>query len=174
MNNKNIEIVSSLALVDSQLIETYERKTNASAEKIENLGLNPLEPPYAQIGTAPIKEFVRLLAFNLSAGQRQSWKMSSIGQELEIDSIYIDSPNQDSFDLEVYDENGNKPLDLTVRRNQAPFDLPNAILTKNLTLKIFARNYINTAIIICRPAVLLADFVSEETAINSQVGVSVS
>ena len=172
MTNKNIHIRPSVALVDGQLIETYERVTNARAEDIEALGYESSEEHYAQIGTAPITEYVRLIAKNLSAGSRQFWSLNNIGQTLEIDNIYIDSPNSDSFDLEVYDQNGEKPLDLTIRRNQAPYDLPNAVLTTDLKLAIFARNYIKTVIVICRPAVLLADYLSDE--IQAQLGQGVT
>ena len=95
-------------------------------------------------------------------GDTQSWKIADIGQVLEVDSIYIDAPNQDSFDLEVYDEKNEKLLDLTISRNRSPYDLPNAPLTTDLTLVIRARNTINTCTILCRPAILLADYLSRE------------
>lgn len=112
MINKNLKIRPTVAQFDGDLVESYERVTNASAEKLESLGLDPNQEHYAKVGTAPITEYVRLIAKYMSKGDTQSWKIADIGQVLEIDSIYIDAPNQDSFDLEVYDENGEKLLDL--------------------------------------------------------------
>lgn len=162
MPDKNIIIRPTVAQINGQLVESYERKTNASDEAIEALGLDPTGEHWAKIGVASINEFIRLKAFNLVQNSRQSWLISDLGTDVEIDSIYIDSPNADSFDLEVYDSIGNKPLDLTVRRNQAPYDLPNAILTQDLKLTIFARNYIAAVYVMCRPAVLLRDNFSIE------------
>lgn len=162
MVNQNIIIRPTVAEFNGQLVESYERITNAPAEQLEALGLDPAGQYYAKIGTAPITEYVRLIGRELQPGSRQSWNLANIGQVLEINSVYIDSPAQDSFDLEVYDQNGNSPLDLTIGRNEAPYDLPNAPLTTDLTLKVYARAYIKTVLILCRPAVLLADYLSEE------------
>ena len=164
MINKNLAIRPTVAEFNGDLVESYERITNASAEKLEALGLDPTQLHYAKIGTAPVTEYIRLIGKYLKEGDIQSWDISNIGQMVEIDNIYIDAPNQDSFDLEVYDQNNEKLLDLTVSRNETPLDLPNAPLTEDLRLVIRARNIINTVVIICRPAVLLADFVSNELA----------
>lgn len=169
MTDKNIQIRPTVTQIDGQLIESYERVTNAPSEKLEALGLDSNDSHYARIGIAAIPEYIRLIAKNISEGQRHSWDISNLGQDIEIDSIYIDSPNQDSFDLEVYKTDDNtKTLDLTVKRNQAPYDLPNSILTQDLTLKIYARAQINLVLINCRPAVLLRDMLSEETVADSQ------
>ena len=162
MINRNLKIRPTVAQFDGDLVESYERVTNASAEKLESLGLDPNQEYYAKIGTAPITEYIRLIAKYMKEGDTQSWKIADIGQVLEVDSIYIDAPNQDSFDLEVYDQNNEKLLDLTISRNESPYDLPNAPLTTDLTLVVRARNTINTCTILCRPAVLLADYLSRE------------
>lgn len=160
--NNNIQIRPTVTEIDGQLVEAYERITNAPAEAIEALGLDPEKSHWARIGVASVNEYVRLIATNIPKGERRTWRIADLRQDVEIDSIYIDAPNQDSFDLEVYDKDGRKLLDLTIRRNQAPFDLANAILTQDLTLKIYAREQIDLILINCRPAVLLQDLYSVE------------
>lgn len=162
MENQNITIRPAVSLLNGQLVESYERKTNASPEQLEAVGLDPNEEYYSKIGTSPVTEYVRLIGKYLQSGDTQRWDIAKVGQMLEIDNIYIDAPNQDSFDLEIYDLNNEKLLDLTVSRNKSPLELPNAPLTTDLSLVIRARNTINTVVVICRPAVLLADFLSNE------------
>lgn len=156
--SNNYQIRPSVARVGDRLIETYERKSNATNESLESLGLDPNADNYAQVGITAINEYIRLIATGIKKGEAHSWKIADIGQDIEIDSIYIDTPNADSFDLEIYGNNGSKLLDLTVGRYKAPYDLPNAILTQNLTLQVVARADIGMVLINCRPAVLLKDF----------------
>lgn len=167
MVNQNIIIRPTVAEVNGQLVESYERITNASTEQIEALGLDPVGQYYAKVGIAPVNEYVRLMANDIKQGKRQSWDLSAIGQALQIESIYIDSPTQDSFDLEVYDQQGDKPLDLTIGGSEAPYNFPKILLTTDLILKIYARKYIKTVRIFCRPAIVLADYLSESEFVTN-------
>lgn len=161
--NKNIALRAGAAKLGGKLVETYERKSNAEPSVLEALGLDPNADNYAQIGITSINEYIRLIARGVKRGKRHTWAIKDLGQDVEIHSVWIDSPHQDSFDLELYAADGSKPLDLTISRNKAPYNMPNAILTQDLHLKIFARADINTVAIICSPAVLLGDYPSQET-----------
>ena len=161
--NKNFAIRPSVHRIDGQLIETYERKTNASPEQLEELGLDPNIDHYSRLGIASVNEYVRLVAYNIQQGTRHEWKIADLGTDVEIDNVYIQVPTQDSFDLEIYDANGNQLLDLAVGRSRELQDLPDSVLTQDLTIKLYARANIGLAVINCRPAVLLGTLYSNET-----------
>lgn len=161
--NKNIAIRPTVYELDGQLIEAYERVSNATPEQLEAVGLDPNKPHYSRIAPASINEYIRMIAYNIQQGSRQEWKIADLGCDVEIDNIYVQVPTQDSFDLELYDARGNQLLDLTIGKSKTPNDLPNSILTTDLTLKIFARQFIGIAVINVRPAVLLHTQYSVET-----------
>lgn len=161
--NKNFALRSSVTKVDGQLLESYERLTNATPEQLENLGLDPNVAHYAKLGAPQVREYLQLIAYNIANKTSHQWKISDIGTDVEIDNIYVQVPSQDSFDLEVYHENGAKLLDLNVGRSRNLLELPNSILTQDLILKLYARADIGLAVINCRPAVLMGKFYSDET-----------
>ena len=156
--NKNFAIRPAVTKLNGQLIETYERKTNATPEQLEALGLDPTEENYSRLGIQAVREYIQLIGLDIPAGKRMRWNIADIGQELEIDNVYVQAPTQDSFDLEVHNADDIKLLDYTVSRERKLLEMPDSLLTTDLTLTVFAHKHIGLIAINCRPAVLLGKF----------------
>lgn len=165
--NDNLAITPSLTMIDGEYYEAYKRETRATTEELERLGIDPSNRPAAKMGAPMVNEYIRLIGANIAKDSRHVWKIADLGTDVEIDNIYVQVPTQDYFDLELYDANNVKLLDLSIGRSRNGLELPNSILTQDLTLKVYARADIGLIVVNCRPAVLLAThYGTSETAAN--------
>lgn len=142
-------------MIDGDLFEAYQRQSRASKEELEKLGLDPENPPKAKMGAPFVNEYIQLIGFDIAKNGWHEWKVAELGTDIEIDNVYVQTPTQDNFDLEIYNRDGNKLLDLSAGRSRNGLELPNSLLTQDLRIRIFAREFISIVVINCRPAVLL-------------------
>ncbi|MGK7914737.1 MAG: hypothetical protein AB4038_04215, partial [Prochloraceae cyanobacterium] len=137
-----MELTPTILDIDGRLLEAYERKTQASEDKLSELNLNNGEDVLANIGVAQIPEFVILQAQNIARNNSKIWSLSRVNQALVIKSLFIDAPQADRLDFEIISE-GVKIFDFYVNRSQTPYEFPAAPLPPNVSIKVIARSDIN-------------------------------
>ena len=118
-----IKLTPTILDLDGKLLESYERVTQASTEKLTELNLNNGEEVTTIIGVAQIPEFVILQAQNIARNDSKTWSLSRVDQALVIKSLFIDAPQADRLDFEILSE-GVKIFDFYVNRSQTPYEFP--------------------------------------------------
>ncbi len=151
----NHQLTPSLLSYNGQLIETYSRESKANEEVREELGLPINEPVKANIGLSSIEEYI-ILQNQSVIGKNDSvtWELNSIGQPVRVESIFIDSPQSDRFTFELLRDN-QIIFTLVLSRNKTPYDLPDAPLSEDVSIRITARDVINLVRIVCKPVAIL-------------------
>lgn len=161
------KLEATVLQVGGQLIEGYERETKASPEKLRDLGLEIGEINKSQIGTALVEEFLVLQANNILQNNTVSWNLERIGQDVKIESLFVDSPNSDALTFELF--NGDsKIFNFQLNRNKTPYDFPEAPLSPNLRIQIKAKSKIDLLRIVLKPVVILETFLPDEQLINER------
>lgn len=64
------------------------------------------------------------------------WENLNIPSGLRLESLFIDSPEDDRLDLELSDRLGNKITDWSFRRNETPYEFPKAEFSNQVQLKL--------------------------------------
>ncbi len=151
----NHELTPSLLNYNGQLIETYSRESKANEEVREELGLPINEPVKANIGLSSIEEYI-ILQNQSVIGKNDSvtWQLNSIGQPVRVESIFIDSPQSDRFTFQLLRDE-QVIFTLVLSRNKTPYDLPDAPLSDDVSIRITARDVINLVRIVCKPVAIL-------------------
>ena len=159
----NHQLTPSLLSYNGQLIETYSRQSKANNEVKQDLGLPTDEPVNANIGLSSIEEYIILQNQDLIPKNGSvTWRLDSIGQPVKIESIFIDSPQADRFTFELL--LGNQVIfTLTLSRNKTPYDLPDAPLSDDVSIRITARDVINLVRIVCKPVAILETIYSVDS-----------
>ena len=154
--------------VDGRLIESYQRVSQATDEAKTDLGLPTDSDTIANLGVVSVEEFIILQTAGIPKSEFRSWNLSRIGQDVKIESVFIDAPNVDSFAFEVL-KNNQVVFIFHLNRNKTPYDFPENPLTPDLTIRIRAKSPINLLRIVLKPVVILETLISEEEILNNQV-----
>lgn len=163
----NYELKPSLIPVNGQLVEAYSRLSRATSEIREELGLPTAEDLRANIGIAPIEEYIILQAVNINKNDEVYWRLDTLQQPIKIESIYVSSPQADRFDFQILDSSQNVVFTLSLSRNKTPYELPVSVLPPEFTIKIRARDGIQLLRIACKPAVIL-EYINGSPTFNSE------
>ena len=157
----SIKLTPTILNLDGRLLESYERVTQASAEKLTELNLNNGEEVLAKVGVAQIPEYLILQAQNIARNESKTWSLSRANQALVIKSLFIDAPQADRLDFEIL-LGGTKIFDFFVNRSQTPYEFPTAPLPPDVAIRVKALNAINFLRITLQPAVILDTLIPDE------------
>ena len=161
----NHTLTPSLLDLDGRLIESYQRITQATAQVKTELGL-PLDTEIkANIALASVEEFIVLQTGAIANNDVRTWNLSRIGQDVKIESVFIDSPNADALTFEILKER-NKIFTFNLNRNKTPYDFPENPLAPDLTISIKAKTNINFLRIVLKPVVILETLLADEDEPN--------
>lgn len=160
----SIKLFNGLLDIGGILTETYYRKSRASSEAKQELGLDPNKEYDANIGIASIDEYVVLSASGIGKNVEMCFYLSEFEQDLKLCSMYIDNANQDSAIIEVQipseaedAENGYSTLLVqTFNRNKTPVAFPDAPLPPNVRLKVTAKSSIDYLQLALKPCSIIA------------------
>ena len=156
-----IQLTPTILDLDGRLLESYERATQASAEKLSELNLDNGEEVFAKVGVAQVPEFVILQAQNIAKNETKTWSLSRVNQALVIKSLFIDAPQADRLDFEII-LGDSTIFDFFVNRSQTPYEFPTAPLPSDVSIKIKPRSEINFLRITLQPAVILDTLIPDE------------
>lgn len=157
----SIKLEPTILDLDGKLIEAYERETRASDETVNELNLSTGDQVLATVGVAQIPEYVVLQASNIAKNQQKTWILSQLEQAMVIKSVYIDAPQSDRIDFEVY-SGDDKIFDFFLNRSATPYQFPDAPLPPEVSIKIIALNAINFVRIALQPAIILDTLTPDE------------
>lgn len=153
----SFQIEPSLIDIAGQLVEAYERVTNASDDKLVALGLSPENRPLANIAIAPVPEYIVLYADDIEANTPKYWEVAELGQTIRLDNLYIDSPNQDPVTITLFLE-GTPVFVITLQRNQTPYQFPAFPITSDCIIKIQSPSAITRVFMVCIPCVITQSY----------------
>ncbi len=165
------KLVPSLLRVNNQLLEAYARKSRATDEIKQDLGLPLDQDLLANIGLASIEEYIVLQTNErLNVGAEAVWSLSSLETPVKIESIFIDSPQADKFEFEILAHDDSSIFKLNLARNQTPYDLPEAPLSNEFKIRIIAKSRITLIRIICKPVIIL-DYIFPDGSLPPEIEV---
>ena len=130
MNNLSPALVN----VDGRLLESYQRETYASDAVKQSLNLNTEASILSNVGVESVPEFVVLEGSDTNDSGVITWSLSRVNQSVKIESVIVQSPNQDGVTIEITSEGGEN-FSLALDRTQTPYDFPTYPLTPDMTIR---------------------------------------
>lgn len=160
----SIKLFNGLIAIGDILTETYYRKSRATSEAKQELGLDPEKDYDASIGISTVDEYVVMSIGQVTQGDVAVFDLAQFEQPLILKSLYIDNANQDAVVIEVlasvvgYQEivNYRPLLQQTFNRNKTPVAFPDAPLPPNVRLRITAKTDISYMQLAFKPCSIIA------------------
>jgi len=150
MNN----LTASLVNLDGRLIESYQRETYATDQAKQQLGLDSEAPIISNVGVESVPEFVVLEGTNNGNPGVMTWSLSRVNQSVKIESVIVDSPNQDGVTIEVISRGGEN-FSLTLDRTQTPYGFPTYPLTPDMTIKAVVSPVVKKVKVVLKAVIIL-------------------
>jgi|GEM_PF-4170774 len=144
----------SLVNLDGRLIESYQRETYATDQAKQQLGLDSEAPIISNVGVESIPEFVVLEGTNNGNSGVMTWSLSRVNQSVKIESVIVDSPNQDGVTIEVISRGGEN-FSLTLDRTQTPYGFPTYPLTPDMTIKAVVSPVVKKVKVVLKAVIIL-------------------
>lgn len=156
----SLKLFHGLINIGDILTETYYRKSRASDEAKQELGLDPAQDYDASIGIASIPEYVVMSAKEVSKNEKIHFDLARFEQPLVLKSLFIDNANADSIIFKVQvpiSDRGEAVnyvdiLTQTFNRNKTPVAFPDAPLPPHVRLEVTAKTdiqYMQLAFVPC-------------------------
>ena len=163
------KLTHGLVPTNGQLVETYLRHTQASDDLKTTLGLATDEQILANIGLASIEEYLTLqTGSTINMGEFVTWDLSPLEQPFKVESILIDSPNNDTFTFQLLNETDEVKISLIFERKKTPYDFPLMVVPINWKIKVIAQNSaIDFLQVIGKPVALLDNLLPSQDHQNS-------
>lgn len=163
------KLTHGLVPINGQLVESFLRETQASDNIKTTLGLATDEQILANIGLASIEEYLTLSTGDtIDKGEKRIWDLSPLEQPFKVESILIDSPNNDTFTFQLLNEALEVKISLIFERRKTPYDFPLMVVPINWKIKVIAQNSaIDFLQIIGKPVALLDNLLPVQQTTNN-------
>ena len=163
------KLLHGLVPINGQLVESYLRETKASDEIKQELGLSANEQILANIGLSSIEEYLTLESDGtIDKGDFRLWDLTPFEQPFKIESILIDSPDNDTFTLQLLNEANQVQFSQPFERKKTTEQLPLIVVKTNWKIKIIATNSpVDYLQIIGKPIALLETVYPSNQSSNS-------
>jgi len=158
----------SILQVGDLSLAGYQRKSKASPEVLQGLGLNPGDDNIVRIGSASIQEVVLLEATNISKRESKTWDLAALEQDMRIEGVYPCSPESDSLKLELLTGNTIQ-FESVVNKNETFTAFPVIVFGATHSLKITATENISFIQIILKPVSVLEVISPKTDPVNPRV-----
>lgn len=153
----SIKVFNGLINLGGILTETYYRKTRATNEAKQELGLDPTKDYNASIGIASLSEYVTLTKLNLANGSTTIHNLTFFDQDFELHRVYSSSLNQDQFTLTVFDSGGQAIYKYAVNKNLAFYPIENVVIPKGGKIEILAQSTMSSLTVVLKPCSIIAN-----------------
>jgi hypothetical protein len=166
MNNT---FVSTVIKYGSELIEGYRRKTRASPEELERLGLDSQIERFPVVGVAGLQEYVIFQSANIPDNESRTFDLSKFGDDLCFVSLYVENTTDDDLWIEAISPDNQSLIKQRIGKNKSPFFFPDNPIPSYMKIRITALRHISFVRLAAKTCKIIETFYSEEEyAVQSQ------
>ena len=152
-----IKIFNGLINLGGILTETYYRKTRASDEARQELGLD-LEQEYnASIGIASVNEYITLRQRGIGVNIQYRFELAPYDQALELVSVFTGNMNTDRFNLLAYAPDDWVEYRYTVNKNLAFYPMPRIVIPKGGYITVTPQEFLGCIVLVLKPCSIISD-----------------